>query len=208
MKSKVLIPIVLLLFGLLYIFYDHHEASSATLILLNGVVYTVNEKQPLAEAIAIRDNKIIAVGSNEEIKSSFTSAKTIDLKGKAVYPGFSDAHAHLEGLGALLVNVNLSDTKSVEEIQMLVAERAATVPVGSWVRGRSWDQNKWPDKSFPTHQMLDEVANENPVYLKRVDGHAVWVNQKALDIAKITKSTPDPDGGKILRDAQGNPTGV
>jgi predicted amidohydrolase YtcJ len=208
MKSKVLIPIVLLLFGLLYIFYDHHEASSATLILLNGVVYTVNEKQPLVEAIAIRDNKIIAVGSNEEINSSFASAKTIDLKGKAVYPGFTDAHAHLEGLGALLANVNLSDTKSVEEIRMLVAERAATVPVGSWVRGRSWDQNKWPDKSFPTHQMLDEVGNENPVYLKRVDGHAVWVNQKALDIAKITKSTPDPDGGKILRDAQGNPTGV
>lgn len=208
MKQNVVLPVALLLFGLVYVFYHQHKGNSATLILLNGVIYTVNEKQPAAQAMAIRNDKIIAVGSNDDIKSSFVAAQTIDLNGKAVYPGFTDAHAHLEGLGALLVSVNLRDTKSVAEIQKLIVERVPSLPPGSWVRGRAWDQNKWEDKSFPTHQSLDEIAKDNPVYLKRVDGHAVWVNQMALDIARITKSTPDPDGGKIIRDVEGNPTGV
>ena len=140
MKPKSLIPIVLLLLGLAYAFYHQYKSESATLILFNGVVYTVNEKVPLAEAIAIRNNTIVGVGSTNEIASSFIAAQSIDLKGNAVYPGFTDAHAHMEGLGATLVSVNLRDTKSVEEIKRLIAERVATVPVGSWVRGRAWDQ--------------------------------------------------------------------
>jgi len=208
MKAKILIPAMLLLCGAVFVFYHYQKNHHAELVLLHGVVYTENEREPMAEAIAIRDGKIVAVGSTREIQSSFVAANVIDLHGRPVYPGFTDAHAHMEGLGALLVNVNLGDTKSVEEIQTLVARRVATVPPGSWVRGRSWDQNKWPDKVFPTHQMLDAVAQENPVILTRVDGHAVWLNQKALDLAGISKQTPDPDGGKIVRDDQGNPTGV
>jgi predicted amidohydrolase YtcJ len=132
----------------------------------------------------------------------------IDLQGKAVFPGFTDAHAHLESLGSSLVNLNLEGTTSVAEIQKLVAERAATLPAGAWLRGRSWDQNDWDVKEFPTHQMLDEIAGDRPVALRRIDGHAAWVNQKVLDIAGISQSTKDPAGGKILRDAKGNPTGV
>jgi hypothetical protein len=208
MKAKILIPTMLLLCGGVFVLYHYQKNHTATLVLLHGVVYTENEQEPMAEAIAIRDGKIVAVGSTQEIQSSFVASNVIDLHGMPVYPGFTDAHAHMEGLGALLVNVNLGDTKSVEEIQTLVARRVATVPPGSWVRGRSWDQNKWPDKEFPTHQMLDAVAQDNPVILTRVDGHAVWLNRKALDLAGITARTPDPDGGKIVRDAEGNPTGV
>lgn len=208
MKAKILIPAMLLLCGAVFGLYHYQKSHTASLILLHGVVHTENEREPMAEAIAIRDGKIVAVGSTQEIQSSFAAPHVIDLHGMPVYPGFTDAHAHMEGLGALLVNVNLGDTRSVEEIQALVARRVATVQPGSWVRGRSWDQNKWPDKVFPTHQMLDAVAPDNPVILTRVDGHAVWLNRKALDLAAISAQTPDPDGGKIVRDAEGNPTGV
>ncbi len=208
MKARIIVSLGILLFVLVFIAYYMSVSSTATLILVNGVVYTVNDKQPTAQAIAISGDRILAVGANEDITSRYTASKTIDLQGSAVYPGFTDVHAHLEGLGALLLNINLSGTKSVEEIQALVAERVTTVPPGGWIRGRSWDQNKWAGKSFPTHQMLDQVAKQNPVYLTRVDGHAVWVNKIALDMAGITNSTPDPEGGKILRDGDGNPTGV
>ncbi len=184
------------------------QRDEVDLILSNGVVYTVNDAMPQAKAIAIRGGKIVAVGWNEEIKTRFNAKTIIDLKGKAVFPGFTDAHAHLEGLGSSLVNLNLEGTTSIAEIQKRVAERAATLPAGAWLRGRSWDQNDWEVKEFPTHQMLDDVAGSRPVFLRRIDGHAGWANQKALDIATISKSTKDPAGGKILRDAAGNPTGV
>jgi predicted amidohydrolase YtcJ len=208
MRIKFVIPIAVALFLLTFVFYHLHKSRSATLLLFNGVVYTLNEQRPRAEAIAIAGERILAVGTNEEIKGRYEAPQLIDLKGHAVYPGFTDAHAHLEGLGALLVNINLSGTTSVEQIQSLVAERVATASAGSWIRGRSWDQNRWAVKSFPTHHMLDHVAGEHPVALTRVDGHALWVNKKALDMASITRRTPDPDGGKIVRDREGNPTGV
>lgn len=182
--------------------------EEADLILANGNVYTVNDAMPQAKAIALRGDTIIAVGWDEEIKTRFKAKRVIDLSGKAVYPGFTDAHAHLESLGASLANLNLAGTTSVEQIRKLVAERAASLPSGAWLRGRSWDQNDWDVKDFPTHQMLDDVADDHPVFLRRIDGHAGWANKKALDMAKISKSTTDPAGGKILRDAAGNPTGV
>lgn len=182
--------------------------EKATLILYNANIYTVNEAMPKAKAVAIRGDSIIAVGWNEQIRTSFDADRAIDLKGLSVYPGFTDAHAHLEGLGMQIVNLNLDGTTSVKDIQFRVAERAAKLPKGAWLRGRSWDQNDWNVKQFPTHQMLDVIAAENPVYLKRVDGHAVWVNKRALELAGVDKMTPDPPGGKILRDKKGNPTGV
>jgi predicted amidohydrolase YtcJ len=208
MKPKGIVPLALLAFGLVFFFYHRKQANSATLLLVNGIVYTVNEQQPLAEAVAIRDDRIVAVGTNEEIRSTYSAVKILDLQGKPVYPGFTDAHAHLESLGALLVNVNLADTRSIEEIRSLVTKRIGNVSAGAWVRGRSWDQNKWVNKDFPTHEMLDDISVANPVYLTRVDGHAIWVNKRALEIASITRSTPDPEGGKIVRDVKGNPTGV
>lgn len=184
------------------------KPNAATLILYNGVVYTANESKPTAEAIAINSGKIIGVGSNGEIQSSFTSAKMIDLKGKAVFPGFTDSHAHLEGLGHLLVNLNLEGTVSVDEIRKLVAERAQRLPAGAWLRGRSWDQNDWQEKTFPNHEMLDSVAGNHPVALRRVDGHALWVNARAMQLAHVTNSTKDTPGGKIQRNSRGKPTGV
>ncbi len=209
MKTKILISILIsVVLIAAFVLYNRRGVRQAHMLIVNGVVYTVNDAQPLAQAIAIRDGKIVGVGTTDDIRSSFTAERILDVKGKPVYPGFTDAHAHMEGLGALLVNINLMDTRSVEEIQRLVAERAAVVPAGTWIRGRAWDQNKWPRKEFPTHQMLDVVTINHPVYLKRVDGHAAWVNQEALDIARITKETLDPEGGKIVRNERGEPTGV
>ena len=178
------------------------------MLLVNGVVYTVNEKQPTAQAVAINDGRIAGVGSNEDIQAGFKSARIVDLKGRCVYPGFIDAHGHVEGLGALLTNLDLDGTTSVREIQELVAGRLPSLKPGAWLRGRGWDQNKWDEKTFPTHSVLDVVTKDIPVYLRRVDGHALWVNQKVLDLAKISRSTRDPEGGKIVRDKSGNPTGV
>jgi predicted amidohydrolase YtcJ len=206
MPIKSLLPIFSVIFLTQFIMCN--RASEATLILYNAVVYTANDTNPVAKAIAIRGDSIVAVGWNEEIKTAFKADRTIDLKGRAVFPGFTDSHAHLEGLGFQLTQLNLAGTNSVEEIQTRVAERVASLPNGAWLRGRSWDQNDWDKKEFPTHEMLDGVAGDHPVYLKRVDGHALWVNKKVLDLANISATTLNPSGGKILRDAQGKPTGV
>jgi predicted amidohydrolase YtcJ len=208
MKPRILIPIVFAAAILIYFAFIYPCATEASMLLINGQVYTVDDRQPIAEAIAIKDDKIVGVGSNYEIQSSFESTRVVDLKGKPVYPGFIDSHAHLESLGGLLLNLNVGGTNSVEEIQQLVSERVAHDGDGIWIRGRGWDQNRWPNMSFPTHEMLDAVAKDIPVYLTRIDGHAVWVNKKLLDIAGINKSTPDPEGGRIIRDKHGNPTGV
>ena len=208
MKSRWVVSLIVIIGLIIYYILINPNPQEVSMLLVNGAVYTLNEKQPSAEAIAIRDGKIVGVGSNEDIRARFKSASVIDLHGKPVYPGFIDAHAHLENLGAALMNLNVSGTSSVQEIQQLVADRVATTQVGRWIRGRGWDQNKWSSKSFPTHQMLDAVSKDVPVYLTRIDGHAMWVNKKILDIAGVTRATPDPDGGKIVRDGAGNPTGV
>ena len=208
MKSKVTVPIILLIGLLLYVVLFRNTSERVSMLLVNGVVYTVNQKQPVAEAVAILGDKIMGVGSNQAMKSSFTAEQTIDLQGKAVFPGFIDSHAHLEGLGAFLMNLNLDGTNSIAEVQELVSRRVKATKPGSWIRGRGWDQNKWPKKAFPVHEDLDNVTSEAPIYLTRVDGHAVWVNKKVLDLAQITNATPDPEGGKIVRDQLGNPTGV
>ncbi len=208
MKLKLLVSAVVGACGLLYLLVLRSDVQDATLILLNGVIYTVDSRKPVAEAIALSDGRITGIGSNEEIRRDFRSANIIDLRGKPVYPGLIDAHAHLEGLGAALMNLDLVGTTSPAEVQRMVRERASTTPPGVWIRGRGWDQNDWEEKIFPDHSSLDEAAGEIPVYLKRVDGHAVWVNRKVLEIAGITRDTPDPEGGRIVRNTAGEPTGI
>ena len=178
------------------------------MLLINGVVYTLNDEQPSAEAVAIQGERIVGVGSTKEITSAFASGQIIDLHGRPVYPGFIDSHAHLEGLGAALMYLDLSGTTSIEEITRLVKQEAARRKDGQWLRGRGWDQNKWHPPDFPTHQQLDAASGDVPVYLKRIDGHAAWVNRRVMELAHIDRSTRDPEGGKILRDEHGNPTGV
>ena len=193
---------------LMYMLFFRARQQEASMLLVNGIVYTLNDAQPVAEAVAIDGDRIVGVGSTKEITSTFKSQHAIDLQGKAVYPGFIDSHAHLEGIGAVLMNLDLTGAATIEEITAIVKQEAERRKEGGWIRGRGWDQNKWRPAKFPTHEPLDAVSGDVPVYLKRVDGHAAWVNKKALELAHIDKSTPDPEGGKIIRDFRGNPTGV
>lgn len=181
----------------------------ADLVVVNAVIHTVDPGTPLARAMAVKEGHIVAVGSTEEIERHRGShTVVIDLDGRAVIPGLIDAHAHVLNLGMLLRTVDLVGTSSVEEIAARVGEAAAERPAGEWVLGRGWDQNDWAVQEFPTTASLDSAAPEHPVWLTRVDGHAGWANRRAMDLAGITAATPDPVGGRIVRDAEGNPTGV
>ncbi len=182
--------------------------GDASMILTNGVIYTLDERKPVASAVAIRGDRIVAVGTDSEIRSGFRSDVTIDLGGKPAYPGFIDSHAHMESLGAALMNLDVSAARSEEEAAEAVAGAARDTAPGIWIRGRGWDQNRWQPERFPTCASLDRVARTVPVFLTRVDGHAVWVNSRAMEIARIDEKTPDVPGGRILRDRAGKPTGV
>jgi len=208
MKRNVVVGIGALLLFVVLVVLLWKPKKDASMLLVNGAIYTVNAAAPTAEAIAIDNGHILALGSSDDILSSYSSQQIIDLQGKGVYPGFIDAHAHLEGLGASLLILDLTAAPSIEEIQRRVSARVAVGDAISWIRGRGWDQNLWQDKAFPTKSMLDSVTKDIPAYLVRVDGHAVWVNSKAMELAGVTNATADPEGGRIERDEAGNPTGV
>ena len=159
---------------------------------------------PDANSILCREGRIEIIGSNLSAKH----VKTIDLQGGVVYPGFTDAHLHLVGLGWSLEVLDLVGTSSVDEILYKVAIQVGSIEKDHWVQGRGWDQNDWEDTKYPTKEMLDSIAPQTPVYLRRIDGHAAWVNSKTFELVGITTSTQSPEGGKILRDNEGNPTGI
>jgi predicted amidohydrolase YtcJ len=201
-------PLVLLL-AVLSACQARESANPADLILHGAVVYTVNPSQPRAEALAIRADRIVLVGSNSQaLALRGPSTRVIDVKGATIVPGLEDAHGHFTGLGESLLNLNLRGTTSYEQIVEMVRQRVASARPGEWIRGRSWDQNDWPGGEWPTHQRLSEIAPANPVYLTRVDGHAALVNRAALDAAGVTRATTDPEGGRLIRDPRGEPTGV
>ena len=184
-------------------------AEPATLIVHNAKVYTVHAAQPTAEAVAVRGDRIVLVGSSQaalELRGPDT--RVIDGRGAALIPGIQDAHGHFTGLGESLQVLQLRGTGSYEQIVEMVKARAATARPGEWIRGRSWDQNDWPTTDWPHHQALTDAAPNNPVYLTRVDGHAAMVNKAALDAAGVTRATADPAGGRIIRDPTGEPSGV
>lgn len=207
MKRPALIAGGVVLFALVAYFVAQQRRERADALYVNGNMYTVDDRAPRAEAFAVREGRFVEVGSTARITSHFKADTTVDLQGKSVYPGFIDSHAHVEGLGAALLNLNLNG-KSIAEIEAAVAGAAQVKRPGQWIRGRGWDQNLWPGKAFPTHIQLDAVSPNRPVYLTRVDGHAAWVNSVVLLMAGITRATRDPQGGRILRDSRGNPTGV
>lgn len=183
------------------------SAQIADLVVKNARVYTVNPKQPVATAIAVKGDRILAVG-DDMAKYTSDSTKIIDAKGAALIPGLIDSHGHVADLGESLETLNLRGITSEREIVEKVRQAAKTAKQGEWIRGRAWDQNLWDKKEFPTAAGISEAAPNNPVYLTRVDGHAAWVNNKAIEIADINAATPDPAGGKIVREANGKPAGV
>jgi len=182
---------------------------AADLLLTGGVVITLDAAHPRAAALAVRDGRIVAVGDDAQMKAFFgPTTKRVDLEGRAVVPGLTDAHVHVESLGASLENLDLVGATTLDEACRRVGARARTLRPGEWLLGRGWDQNDWPGQQFPTAADLDRVSSGHPVYLTRIDGHAGWASSKALTLAGIDAKTPDPPGGRLIRDATGAPTGV
>jgi predicted amidohydrolase YtcJ len=183
--------------------------SSADLVLINGKIWTVNEKQPDAQAVAILGNRIAAVGSTEEIRKWIgANTRVIDLQGKRVAPGFNDSHVHFFDGGMGLASVQLRYAKTPEEFRDRIRDFAGKLPKGRWILNGNWDHENWAPPNLPTRRLIDDVTPDNPVFINRLDGHMCLANSLALKLAGVTRETPDPPGGTIVRDANGEPTGV
>jgi hypothetical protein len=182
--------------------------DAADLVLRHGTLYPVSAPGGAAGSVAVRGGRIVYVGADAGV-TPFVGSRTevIELAGRALTPGLIDAHSHLEGLGEFLEQVDLKGAESYEEVIHRVAAAAAKAPPGAWVRGRGWDQNRWPGKAFPTHGALSAAVPDHPVWLERVDGHASLLNAAAMRAVGLTAADRDPDGGRILREG-GEPTGV
>jgi len=208
-----LLTLSLLIIGLF--FSCGQKKEPADLVLTNGKIVTVDDTKPEAEALAVRGDVIIAVGSNKEIQPYIAQAtKVIDLEGKLATPGFIDAHGHFTGIGQAKMRLNLMKVKNWDEIVAMVKEAVQKAQPGEWILGRGWHQEKW-DKTpepnvdgLPFHHSLSKVSPDNPVMLSHASGHASFANAKAMELAKITKETPNPKGGEIVKDSDGNPIGA
>ena len=180
--------------------------ASASTLIDNVRGYTLNDKGELIrfKRILINHGKVISLDPS----SVPNKATVINAQNAVMMPGLIDAHGHLLGLGGNLLEVDLRDSKSMSQAAQWVADYALAHMDQDWIKGRGWNQELWSDRAFPTAKALDKVISNKPVWLSRVDAHAAWVNSKALELAGITRDTKDPAGGQIIRDAQGNPTGV
>jgi len=181
----------------------------ADLILTNGDIWTGDPETPWAQAVAISGARITAVGAtNQILAASRPETQVIDLQGKFVMPGFIDNHVHfLEG-GFSLLGINLREAKDEKEFAQLIGARAARLSKGEWITGGNWDHESWPSQRLPTRWLIDSVTPDTPVFVNRLDGHMALANSYALNLAKITRHTPDPPGGQIVCDHRGEPTGL
>lgn len=191
------------------------EPGTADLVLRNGKVVTVDDAVPDGEAIAIGGDKILAVGSDADVAQYIgPETEVIDLNGQLAIPGLIDSHAHFMGIGAAQMQLNLMDVANWDEIVSMVADAVAEAEPGQLIQGRGWHQEKWDRvppgniDGLPTHHTLSAVSPDNPVILEHASGHAAFANAKAMEMAGITSETPDPDGGEIVHDADGNPIGA
>jgi predicted amidohydrolase YtcJ len=184
--------------------------ANETTIYLARRVRTMDPEKPNAEGLAVQREKVVAVGTKQELQAAYAGARVVQLPAATIVPGLADSHGHLSSLGRSLSILSLVGTRSAEEILQLAKSAPPTSFEGEWLVGRGWDQNAWPEghRDFPTRQLLDAVYPSTPVYLTRVDGHAAWVNSAALRRAAVTRGTPDPKGGRIIRDNRGEPSGV
>ena len=187
----------------------------ADLVLLNGKIVTVDDARPEAQAVAVVGDTIADVGSTEDMKRHIgPKTQVIDLKGQLAIPGFIEGHGHFTGVGEAQLNLNLMKTTSWAEIVAMVEKAAKSAKPGRWIYGRGWHQEKWTQtpepnvEGFPTHESLSRVSPDNPVLLTHASGHASFANAKAMELSGVTGTTPNPEGGDFLKDANGNPTGL
>jgi predicted amidohydrolase YtcJ len=185
------------------------SAVVADRIFINGRIRTLDPRQPLVPALAIKDGRLVFLGENgPALRLWGGRTDVVDLHGAAVVPGLTDAHLHVESFGRSLDIANLRGARSYDELLRRLQEKAAQLPADAWIEGRGWDQNLWPGQAMPDRARLDALFPDRPVLLGRVDGHAVLANGAALRRAGVSRDTRDPDGGRILRRADGEPTGV
>lgn len=179
------------------------------LVLKNGNIYTVNEQRPKAEAVAVKGDRIVFIGSNRDVQKYVGKAtRIIDLKGRTVVPGMTDSHQHLSGVGFREMTLNLEGINSLEDFLAKVKARVGQAKSGEWVTGRGWIETFWKPAVFPTRAQLDQVAPNNPVILTRADGHASVANSAALKLASVDRNTPNPFGGEISKGPDGEPNGM
>jgi hypothetical protein len=212
--SKAAVVAGFLVLGVLFTGCEKFQ-KKADLVLINGTILTLDETQPEAEALAVKGDRIVAVGRAEEVKKYIRAGtKVIDLRGRVAIPGFIESHAHFMGLGRAKMQLDLTKARSWEEIVEMVREAAAKARPGEWITGRGWHQEKWertPQPNIdglPFHYALSQASPDNPVLLTHASGHSCIANAKAMELAGIARETPDPPGGEIVRDARGNPIGV
>ena len=191
------------------------QIEPADLVLKSGKILTLDTAQPEVQALAARNGAIVALGSNADVEKFVGSTtQVIDLNGQLAVPGFIEGHGHFPGIGENKMNLDLMGTKSWDEIVQMVAQAVEKAKPGQWIIGRGWHQEKWTSapqpnvEGFPTHESLDKVSPNNPVILTHASGHASFANQKALELSGVTSQTRNPDGGEILKDANGSPTGL
>jgi predicted amidohydrolase YtcJ len=185
------------------------RAQEATLIFLNGKVWTEDPGRPTAQAVAVTANHILAVGDDASIrKLAGPETRTVDLQGRLLLPGFNDAHVHLLEGGGSLITVQLGSARSQSEFRDRIGAFAKGLPKGAWLRNGNWDHQRWDPARLPTHQLIDEACGDHPALLWRLDGHTALANALALKLAGIDRETKDVPGGEIERDAEGNPTGI
>jgi predicted amidohydrolase YtcJ len=185
------------------------SGAPAELALINGVIYTGDPAKPRVEAIACRGERIVATGTTAEIRKLIDpQTRVIDLHGGFAMPGFNDAHLHLGSAAQAKLTVNLEGAKSLAEFQKRIRERVAIAKPGEWITGRGWDHTLWSPASFPTRRDLDAISTDHPMLFTHISGHVAVANSKALELAGITAATPNPPGGEIEHDAQGQPDGM
>ncbi|MFK7923226.1 MAG: amidohydrolase [Bacteroidia bacterium] len=207
----------LLLLTLLFACQATPEAttSKADTVIRNAKIYTVSETQPNAEAVAVKDGKIVFVGTEADIEPWIEAeTEVIDLGGKTMIPGFIESHAHFLGIGKLKTEIDFSGTESYNEIITLVEQAVSEAEPGEWITGRGWHQSKWKSlpemmvQGFPTHHMLSAVSPDNPVYIRHASGHAALANAKAMEIAEVNAKTTFDETGEVIKGPDGEPTGL
>jgi predicted amidohydrolase YtcJ len=206
---RIRLPILFFLFFAFVSFSAAQSKPTADLIISNAKIWTGDDTRPKAQAVAVLGERIVAVGSNAEVAVlRGPETKVIDAGGKLLIPGFNDAHVHFVGASAELDQVQLKEAASVEEFVRRIQERAKNTPKGQWMLGGSWDETRWSPPNLPSKDLIDGFTPDIPVFLNRYDGHAALANSAALKLAGITAQTKDPPGGVIVRDGDGNPTGI